>query len=222
MPFTGFPPEAYGFFKALSFHQSKDWFEQNRALYSSAVKQPMEALVSELDETCRKQGLPFAGTPKKAIFRLHRDIRFSKDKNPYKTNAGFSLTQGAEKAPHGLFYFHLDPTGSFLAAGSYLPEPPRLLAFRRSMAAHPERFLRVVEALAAAGLALGMDMKLSRPPQGFKEIDPRMTEFVKLKSFTASRPLDAALLADAPRLIAECLRFMRETMPLTEFVRAVG
>ncbi len=222
MPFTGFPPEALSFFKALAFHQNKTWFEENRALYISAIKAPMEALITDIDEAGAKEGLPFGGAPKKSMFRIHRDVRFSKNKDPYKTNAGFSLYAGVDKAPHGIFYFHLDPTGSFLAAGSYMPESPRLLRFRRAMAAHPERFLRVVEALAKVGLKLSDEMKLTRPPTGFADADPRIADYVKLKSFTAARPLDPARLGDGAWVKAECLRFMRETMPLTEFVRSTG
>jgi uncharacterized protein (TIGR02453 family) len=222
MAFDGFPADALPFFKALAFHQTKEWFEANRALYISAVKAPLEALVEELDAACKQAGLPFSGNPKKNVYRIHRDVRFSKNKNPYKTNGGFGLYAGTDKAPHGIFYFHLDPTGCFMAAGSYMPEPARLLLFRRSMAAHPERFLRIVEALAQTGLSFDTEMKLTRPPQGFAEADARVAEFLKLKSFTSTRPLDSARLADGAWIKAECLRFMQDTMPLTEFVRAVG
>ncbi len=121
--FEGFRPAAVAFLKALAFHQSRDWFEANRDVYDSEIVQPMRALIETLVGTCRSEGLPFSGDPKRSMFRIHRDIRFSKNKAPYKTNAGFTLGAGGEKAAHGMFYFHLEPAGSFVAAGVTCPNP---------------------------------------------------------------------------------------------------
>jgi uncharacterized protein (TIGR02453 family) len=222
MAFGGYPAEALPFLKALAFHQTRDWFEANRPTYLAALKQPTEALVEALDAACREEGLPFAGSPKRSVFRIHRDVRFSKNKDPYKTNVGFSLNAGAEKSPHGVFYCHVDPTGCFFAAGSYMPEPPRLMAFRKAIAARPDRFLAIVASLAAKGLTLSDELTLSRAPKGFEAADPAVADALKLKSFTVSRPFPDVLLADGPALIAAALAFIHDTLPLTHFVREVG
>ena len=83
--FNGFGPQALPFFKALKFHQSRDWFEENRALYEADVLEPMIALLDDLTARFAKKRVPLKADGKRSIFRLHRDVRFSKDKSPYKT-----------------------------------------------------------------------------------------------------------------------------------------
>jgi len=92
MAFNGVGKRALPFFKALAFHQTKDWFEANRAIYEEDVKAPLGALAEDLGAALAKANIPIKGD-KKSLFRIHRDVRFSKDKSPYKTNAGLALTR---------------------------------------------------------------------------------------------------------------------------------
>ena len=94
--FRGFGPNALAFFKALKFHQSKEWFEANRGLYESDVLQPMVALLEDLTATFAKKRMPLKADGKRSIFRLNRDVRFSRDKSPYKTHAGALMTRSAK------------------------------------------------------------------------------------------------------------------------------
>ena len=97
MPFQGFGAQALPFFKALAFHQSKEWFEANRGTYESAVKAPMGDLVEETAAGLAKAMIPIKGDRKSSLFRIHRDLRFSRNKDPYKTNSGVALTRTGTK-----------------------------------------------------------------------------------------------------------------------------
>ena len=152
--FPGFVPETLKFLKALGFHQNKQWFDENRDLYVSALKEPMAIYVEALSAACAARKLPLWGDPARAMFRLNRDVRFSKDKKPYKTNSGCVLSRTGLKGSPGILYTHVSPDGCFLAAGFYHPEPEQLLAMRRKIAARPAAFVAVRKKLAAAGLDL--------------------------------------------------------------------
>ncbi len=113
MAFQGFGPQALPFFKALGFHQTKEWFEANRAIYESEIKGPLGDLVEELAARFAKSGTPLKGDRKASLFRINRDVRFAKDKSPYKTNAGAVLTRAGAKNDPGLFYIHIAADGCF-------------------------------------------------------------------------------------------------------------
>src|SRR3984885_10683015 len=97
MAFAGFGPKALPFFKALKFHQSREWFEANRETYESAVKRPMGELVEDVSERLRQAKISIKGDRKSSMFRLHRDVRFSANKDLYKTHAGVVLTRSGGK-----------------------------------------------------------------------------------------------------------------------------
>src|SRR5207244_531775 len=97
LAFRGFGQKALPFFRALDFHQDRDWFRDNRAIYDADVYEPLAALIATLSEACAARGLPLRGSPKGSIFRIHRDVRFSKDKRPYKAHAGALMTRSGTK-----------------------------------------------------------------------------------------------------------------------------
>ncbi|MEJ0098002.1 MAG: DUF2461 domain-containing protein [Bauldia sp.] len=123
--FTGFGSKALPFLKALKFHQSKDWFDENKALYERDVVVPMTALLDDLAAGFAEDGIALKSGGKRSIFRIHRDVRFAKDKSPYKTHCGAVMTRSGSKGDNGLLYLHIDPEGegSFVAAGFHMPEP---------------------------------------------------------------------------------------------------
>ena len=151
MTFQGFGPEALPFFKALKFHQSREWFEANRATYESAVKGPMGDLVEDVAERLAKAKIPIKGDRKSSVFRIHRDVRFSSNKDPYKTNAGVALTRSGGKSDPGVLYFHLSPEECFFAAGFHLPDPAELGRLRAAAARAPKAFKAMTAKLAKAG-----------------------------------------------------------------------
>ncbi len=140
MSFQGFGPKALPFFKALAFHQSREWFEANRDTYETAIKGPRGDFVEDVALGLGKAKIPIKGDRKSSVFRIHRDVRFSANKDPYKTNAGVALTSSGGKSDPGVLYFHLSPEECFFAAGFYLPEPAELGRLRGSAVRAPKAF----------------------------------------------------------------------------------
>ena len=215
--FSGFPPETIKFLKALGFHQSREWFQGNRDLYLSSFKEPLEEYIAAASAACVKKRLPLRGDPRRATFRLHRDVRFSKDKSPYKTNGGAVLTRTGGKGSPGIVYTHISPEGGFFAAGFYHPEPPQLLGFRKAIAARPERFVALEKKLKGKSLELADRETLTRNPRDFKEVDERVAHAVRFKNFLVRRPYENALLQDGPAMIAAVTTFAKDAMPLLQF-----
>jgi uncharacterized protein (TIGR02453 family) len=215
--FPGFVPETLKFLKALGFHQNREWFEENRALYMSAVKEPMEAYVAALSQACTAKKIPLHGEPKRATFRIHRDARFSKDKKPYKTNAGCVITRTGQKGSPGLVYTHVSPEGCFFAAGFYHPEPEQLAEMRKAIVKKPAAWLAVEKKLVDAGLELSRNDALKRNPQGFQEVDPRLVDAVRARNFSVRRPIADKLLLDGGKLVEAAALFAKDALPLLTF-----
>jgi len=215
--FTGFGPKALAFFEALKFHQEKAWFEENRALYESDVLDPMVALVDDLTAAFAARKIPLRGDGKRSVFRLHRDVRFAKDKSPYKTHAGAVLTRTGDKKDPGLLYIHIDPTGCFAAAGFYRPEAPALAAFRKAMLASPPKAKALLGKLDKADLALGTFDQLTRVPRGFETLkDGPLDALVRMKSLVVQHDLPADAIT-RPGLADEIVDFATRARPLLDF-----
>ena len=108
--FTGFRPEALGFLVELALNNDRSWFGPRKAEYEALLKAPLERLCSALDVEFRARGIPLAADPARSPFRIYRDVRFSKDKSPYKTNVGASFPWIGNGGGVG-GYFHLEPGG---------------------------------------------------------------------------------------------------------------
>ena len=215
--FAGFVPETLKFLRALGFHQTREFFEENRDLYLSALKQPMEAYVVALSLACAARGLDLRGDPKKAVFRQHRDTRFSKNKQPFKTNGGCVVSRTGAKGAPGIVYTHVDPEGCWFAAGFRSPEPEWLLPLRRAIAAKPAAFLAMEKKLAAAGLSVSRRDTLTRNPREFVDADERIAHAIRLKSFIVRKPFADELLLDGPALVTAAADFARDVYPLLKY-----
>lgn len=217
MAFQGFGRDALPFFKALAFHQSKDWFEANRDTYESAVRAPMGDLVEEAVETLAKANIPIKGDRKSSLFRIHRDVRFSKNKDPYKTNAGVALTRSGEKSDPGVLYFHLSPEECFFAAGFHMPDPHELARLRAAAVRAPKAFKHMTAKLARAGLKLSEEDALKRPPRGLEDIDdPEIDLAARLRNFICLRPLSEARIHQ-PSLVDDFCAFASNSLPLLKW-----
>jgi uncharacterized protein (TIGR02453 family) len=215
--FDGFGKKALSFFKALKFHQSKQWFDENRSIYETDILQPMTALLDDLTADFAKRKLPLKADGKRSIFRIHRDIRFAKDKSPYKTHCGAVMTRSGAKNDPGLLYIHIDPEGCFVAAGFYMPEPPDLARLRTAIAADPKGYVRMEAALAKGGLTLGDEDRLSRVPKGFEALKGGpLDAAIRLKSFIVQESLAPKLIA-TPMLVASVADFAKRAEPLFRF-----
>ena len=217
MSFKGFGPQALPFFKALAFHQTREWFEENRATYESEVKGPFGDLIEDLAVAFAKARIPLKGDRKASLFRLNRDIRFSKDKSPYKTHAGAVLTRGGAKNDKGLFYIHIAPDECFVATGFYHPEPDDLSALRRAIVRAPKDYEKLLAALKKAKLALSDEDRLKRLPRGFETVaEPKLAAAIMNKSFLCSRPLDPARIA-SPAVVDDLAAFGKQALPLLQW-----
>ena len=214
MSFQGFGPQALPFLRALAFHQTKDWFEANRAIYDNEIKGPMGDLVEDVAARLRAAKIPVTGDRKSSLFRIHRDVRFAKDKSPYKTNAGVAMTRSGAKNDPGVLYFHLAPEGCFFAAGFHEPDPAGLARLRGAAKRSPKAFKRVGATLAKVGLELSSEDRLTRAPRGFEDIgDPEIAAAVRLKSMICLRPVAAKRLAERD-LVGDFAAFASDALPL--------
>lgn len=216
--FTGFPPQALGFLQALAVHQSAPWFQTNREVFVEAIQKPFGALVDTLTAELARRKVPLKGPGHKAMFRMNRDTRFSKDKAPYKTNAGAVLSRDGSKKDLGLLYVNVDPRGSFLAAGVYQPEPPQLKAIRDRIVARPRQWRAVAAGLKRARLALDPEYALKRLPRGYEAVEAAdLQAAVKLKSFVVLKDVSPALLEDGKKLVAAAVKLAEASLPLLRF-----
>jgi uncharacterized protein (TIGR02453 family) len=217
MSFRGFGPNALPFLRALGFHQTKEWFEENRATYEGDLKTPMGDLVEDLSAAFAKAKIPLKGDRKASLFRINRDVRFAKDKSPYKTNVGAVLTRGGAKNDVGLFYIHVALDGCFSAAGFYQYEPEQLARTRAAIVRSPKAWKQMIAKLARAGLKPSDEYAMKRAPRGFEDVDdPEIAEALKLKSIICMRPIADSKLAD-PALIADLRDFAKHALPLLEW-----
>ncbi|MBV9288362.1 MAG: TIGR02453 family protein [Hyphomicrobiales bacterium] len=217
MTFQGFGSEALPFFKALAFHQSKDWFEANREVYENAVKAPMGDLVEETAARLARAKIPLKGDRKSSLFRIHRDARFSRNKDPYKTNAGAVLTRTGDKSAPGVLYFHLSPEECFFGAGFHAPAPPELARLRAAAPRAPKAFKRMTAKLARTGLELAKEGALKRRPRGFEDIDdPEIELATRLTRFVCLRPAPRPRIHE-PSLVDDFCAFASDSLPLLEW-----
>lgn len=177
------------FLKDLKKNNNKEWFDANRKIYENA-KTDYTVFIDNIIKTHGKKDPGIANlTAKDCLFRINRDIRFSKDKSPYKTNFGASINFGGKKIMKGGYYIHCEPGGgSFVAGGIYMPEAEDLKKVRQEIDYCFDEFKKILSAKSFktiyGELHTGDDMKLSRPPKGYDENNPAI-EFIKLKSFIA-------------------------------------
>ena len=220
--FSGFGKEALPFLKALGFHQSREWFQENRALYDSQLFMPFVALLESANSRMESAGIPLRGERKTSLFRINRDIRFSKDKSPYNTRVSGVLTRTGTKKDIGGIYMHFEPDNCFLASGLWFPPGPILKAMREQIVERQQDFLQLAADLESAGLAIGEHDMVKRTPLGFKHVEnEELLYWLKHKSFIVQKKLDEDIIHSAA-LLDEIEQFGLQVMPFMQFVwRAV-
>ena len=214
--FTGFGPGLQRFFGELAANQNRDWFIANKSRYDTEVRDPLIRLVNSLNLACAAFDLPLQGDAK-SLFRINRDVRFSKNKQPYKTNAGATLTRDGTRKSKGFLYFQAGLDDPFAAAGFYGPEPAQLQAIRSAIATNPDRWLSVEQALTDRGLALSRQHTMTRLPRGFDaDAVAPVAHAIRFTSFVTARPLSTEELA-RPDLVDTIVSFADAAMPLLRF-----
>jgi uncharacterized protein (TIGR02453 family) len=178
-------PSTLQFLRDLKENNSREWFEANRKVYETAKKDFEKFLESYISEVAKFHDLGDL-LVKEVTFRINRDVRFSKDKTPYKINFSGALAKGGKKSHLAPFYFHLQPGESFLATGAYMPTPAQLAALRQELDYNGQRFLDVVDNKAFKKLYPEVQGdKLKTTPKGYDASHP-MIEYLKFKSLTVS------------------------------------
>jgi uncharacterized protein (TIGR02453 family) len=217
--FTGFEPEAIQFLVDLTDNNSREWFQPRKAEFERLLKEPMEALCVAVEEQFRARDIPLHADPAKSPFRIYRDVRFSKDKRPYKTAVAASFAwagDGGEVAKGRSHtenvhasggYFHLQPGEIYVGGGVWHPEPSWLAAFRDRVANRTEEFRAIVEEPAFVGAfgAISDDGEsLKRVPAGYSADHPA-ADLLRKKNVTFGRRLSDsdAMSPKLPGILAE-------------------
>ena len=216
-----FHASTVSFLKELKKNNSKTWFDNHKGKYLSA-KNDFENFVQEIivkisafDDDIKEL------QPKNCTFRINRDIRFSKDKTPYKTNMGASFNRGGKKSIFAGYYFHLEPGGkSFVGGGLWMPEPIALKKLRQEIDYCFPEFKKIITSPSFKkqypGLEMDETQMLVNVPKGYEKDNPAAA-FLKLKSFVATKDIPDTLLLKEDLLNEVDLAF-RALMPLVKFM----
>jgi uncharacterized protein (TIGR02453 family) len=216
--FTGFRPGAFEFFRGLVANNDPNWFKPRKAVYDTEVLAPFRSLLTTLTEALDMAGIPLAGDPDRGIFRIYRDVRFSANKQLYKTHQGAVLTRSGGKGDPGLLYVHFEPGASMIGAGFWHPEPALLAKLRGAVVSDPDGFLAIAERLTARGYSVTCENeRLTRLPRGFETAkDTSVADYVCWKNYLT----DVAISDDdmlSPDLVGRIVDFALAARPLLDW-----
>lgn len=204
-----FTEQTFKLLAELEANNTKDWYNDNRDAFKAACLDPFEAVLGFISNRLAGEDTPLEGSAQ-TMFRMHRDVRFSKDKRPYKTSVSGMLTRTGTKADmDGMVFLQLDSTGGWAAGGFYRLPTPKLTALRKRIIAKDDQFATILDDLAATGRGLGDMERLKRMPRGFTEFeDHPHAEHIKLKSFVVRTELSKKdwLEGNVPEKVADHVR----------------
>jgi len=219
--FAGFSKEFFEFFNELSKNNNREWFAENKERYRATVVEPICAFIEAMAPRLAKISSHYVADPRPnggSMFRIYRDVRFSKDKRPYKEHGACQFRHTAGKDAHAPgFYVHLAPDQLVFGGGTWKPPRPELERIRRAIADDAGAWRKVVEDKALVdcfGAVKGDGLK--RPPRGFDAEHPYI-EDIKRESFFAMRHTepDEAMRADFTDRVEQAFR---ASTPLMRFL----
>jgi len=221
---SGFQPTLYDFLAELELNNRRDWFAEHRGRYETEVREPAFALIRAVRPLLEQISPALTARDSKvggSLMRVHRDVRFSADKAPYKTNVGIQFRHRAGKDVHAPgYYVHIALDGCFFGAGSWSPDRGALAAYREAIGECGGEWAKLAAQFQRGPWRLA-DGKLKRPPRGWSSDHP-MIEEIKRKQFIAVRDFDEAE-ALGPQFAETVAGWCRETRPLMAFLcRAAG
>lgn len=208
----------FDFLKALKKNNDRQWFDKNKTKYETAKKN-FEDFVAELIIQCAKHNKKLEGLDaKKCIFRIYRDVRFSKDKSPYKINFGAAINAGGRKGEGFDFYLQIGPGISFMGGGAWQPEADKLKKIRQEIDYNAADFKKILNDKKFKNFYgdLMQDHKLVNPPKGYDKAHPEI-ELLKLNSFVAGYNFDDKLVLEKD-FIKKCTEGYRLLMPFNHFL----
>lgn len=220
-PFKGLPKDFFVFFKELAANNERAWFEENKQRYKDVVLAPLSDFIAAMAPRVAKITKHIVCDPRPnggSMFRIYRDVRFAKDKSPYKTNAGVHFRHALGRDAHVPgFYMHFAPDEVFFGGGIWMPEPPALNKVRRAIADEPKSWKKVVDDRVFKTKFNGVEGEaLSRPPKGFDAEHPYIGD-IKRKSFFAMHQ-SSPKVAGSPALLDDVEATFRAAKPLMQFV----
>lgn len=217
---THFDSSLFTFLEELSRNNNREWFQENKLRYESEVKEPMRRFIADFGPHLYTISPHFVADPRAndgSLFRIYRDVRFSKDKSPYKTNAGAQFRHEAARNVHTPgFYLHLEPGRIFIASGAWRPDNRSLGKIRDAIVENPKEWHQSISSKTFRGIGYLTGESLKRPPNGYDATHPLIEE-IKRKDFLAHAEFTAAQVC-APDFISVFAQTCRIFAPLTRFL----
>ena len=213
-----FSPAALKFLKSLRRNNDRDWFNARKDVYEAELKTPMLAVITQVNDALADFAPQFVRDPAKCMMRIYRDIRFSPNKQPYKTNiAAWWASAGLEKTSGAGFYLELSPDALRIAAGAYMPEKDQLLAIRRMLLDKHDELRRLFSVKYLKGRMEPFDgQKMTRGPKGFPAEHPALDLILHRQwGIMATLPTEVAL---SPVLGKEIVSRFQLALPLVELL----
>jgi uncharacterized protein (TIGR02453 family) len=222
-PFEGFPKRGLDFLRKLKRNNNRDWFTTHKSECEEYVKFPMQCYVASLKPLFQDFAPEFELNPKRSLFRIYRDTRFSKDKTPYKTHsaAHFELKKKPKIFEGAGYYVHVAPGEVFIGGGIYMPDNDQLKKIRKAIAERSDDFSAVLNDKKFKKMFGSLQgEKLSRMPKGYAENHP-MVEWLKFKQFFVGFEWKEELCykkeflkksAEAFKVCTPLIRFLNEAM----------
>jgi uncharacterized protein (TIGR02453 family) len=214
------------FLKDLKKNNNKPWFDKNRKIYETAKADFARFIQTVIDQHSKKDTSIKNLHAKDCMFRINRDIRFSKDKSPYKSNFGASINKGGRKAMNSAgYYFHLEPGGSFTGGGIYMPMPDELKKVRQEIDYNFADFKKIIAAKKFKSVYGDLDKSteflLSRVPKGYLPDNPA-AEYLRMKSYIAMIKVSDTGLTSKD-LVKKTVVAFEALQPVIEFINeAIG
>lgn len=218
--FDHFEPSLFRFLAQLKANNNKDWFNDHKQEYEDQVRTPALAFITEMESWIRMISPHYEAVPKKmggSLMRVYRDVRFSKDKSPYKTNVGIQFRHEIGKDVHAPgFYMHIEPGQVFVAVGTWHPAPEALKAIRDHIVTKPGPYEDAIQHQPMLDNFSLQGDKLIRPPKGYDKELPLIEE-IKCKDFIAVAELPEAFILE-PELPARVAKLFGTAQPLQRFL----
>lgn len=224
--FNGLPADYFTFFKELKNNNNREWFEDNKARFRASVQEPLSAFVEAMAPRLKKISKHFVADPRLnggSVFRIYKDVRFSKDKTPYKTHGAVQFRHALGKDAHAPgFYVHLAPEEIFFGGGIWTPPAPTLLGIREAIRDKSADWRKAAHAPGTQKRFGGLrGDALTRPPRGFDAEHPAIDD-IKRKSFFLMQQAKPAL-AKKPDFVDDVAAAFADAKPLMSFLcKAVG
>jgi uncharacterized protein (TIGR02453 family) len=213
-----FPADGMKFLRALKRNNRREWFQPRKEQYETLVRAPMIAVVAQLASDMRPFAPEVVVDPKRAVFRVYRDTRFSEDKTPYKTHIAASFAwRGLQRGQGAGLYFHVAPSEIWIGGGVYAPDTWQLQALREHVAKNYRRLRSIVESAAFKRMFKALEgQQLQRVPRGFDK-DHEAADYLRRRQFLAVRELPGSLAVDAT-FYSTLLATFRAATPLVRFL----